>query len=163
MLNVPVEKNASGPSGPDIIPLSQIQHWQIGTWLQHRILEGKLNATNTDFYIHSLYVKEFPHTQLPFSVFVTTNYDAESAIVALSKPLGRSLVPNPKDTEDPQLFTGLPRYHTLMVMLLEELRASLATTERPKALMMTIKGKKTIKVSKRMNGRAEKKEQRKGA
>lgn len=72
-------------------------------------------------------------------------------------------MPNPKDTEDPQLFTGLPRYHTLMVMLLEELRASLATTERPKALMMTIKGKKTIKVSKRMNGRAEKKEQRKGA
>lgn len=65
MLNVPVEKNASGPSGPDIIPLSQIQHWQIGTWLQHRILEGKLNATNTDFYIHSLYVKEFSSYPTP--------------------------------------------------------------------------------------------------
>lgn len=72
-------------------------------------------------------------------------------------------MPNPKDTEDPQLFTGLPRYHTLMVMLLEGLRAFLATTERPKAQTMTIKGKKIIKVSKRMNGRAEKEEQRKGA
>lgn len=45
MLNVSVEKNASGPSGPDIIPLSQIQHWQIGTWLQHRILNrGKIKC-----------------------------------------------------------------------------------------------------------------------
>lgn len=95
---------------------------------------------------------------------MTTNYDAESATVALSKPLERSLVPKPKDT-DQQLFTGLPRYHTLMVMLLEELRASLGTTEMPKAQAetMTIKGKKIIKVSKRMNGRAEKEEQRKGA
>lgn len=37
MLNVSVGKNASGLSDLDIISLSQIQHWQLGTWLQNRI------------------------------------------------------------------------------------------------------------------------------
>lgn len=41
-------------------------------------------------------------------------------------------MPNSKDTEDQQLFTDLPRYHTLMVMLLGKLRASVGTTKRPK-------------------------------
>lgn len=45
MLNVPVKKKCFWTSGPDIIPLSQAQHSQLGAWLQNRNLNrGKIKC-----------------------------------------------------------------------------------------------------------------------